>query len=511
MAQSSRTWRRRLLAAGTAMVLGVVVAAPPAQATGGGSGAFQSWLVRKAVTANGVLHHLKELQKISDRNGGNRASGSPGYNKSVDYAEKVLRKAGYRTTRQAFDFQTFLINSPSELDRVSPAPGALEHRIMSYSGSADVTAPASVPIGDQFGCTAAAFGPANVGTIVLVSRGTCPFGDKALAAAAAGASAIVVYNNTTGALAGTLGNTFTANFAAVGVTQALGQELVGQVPGGLTLRVRTDTFRGMATTENLIAESRWGNPNNVVMAGAHLDSVPEGPGINDNGSGSGAILEVAEQMRLLHPKNKVRFALWGAEESNLVGSTYYIANLPQAERDRIALYLNFDMVGSPNYVRFVYDGDNSAFPPGTGSAVGPPGSGAIEALFHDYFESQGLASAETPFSGRSDYGPFIAAGVDIPSGGLFTGAELVKTEAEAAVYGGTAGVAYDVCYHQACDNIRNVSKKAIDEMSDAVAHAVVTYAFDTRSLNAPSNGPASGSTAPAGGGGGLHDDHGYAS
>ncbi|WP_329105453.1 M28 family metallopeptidase [Micromonospora sp. NBC_01699] len=510
MAQSSRTWRR-LLAVGTVLVLGVVVAAPPAQATGG-SGAFRSWQLRKAVTADGVLHHLRELQKIADRNAGNRASGSAGYNRSVDYAEKVFRKAGYRVTRQAFDFQTFLINSPSELERITPTPGDLAHRIMSYSGSVDVTASATVPTGDPLGCAAADFGPVNVGTIVLVSRGTCSFGQKATTAAAAGAAAIVMYNNIPGALAGTLGNTFTADFGAVGVSQALGQELVAQVPAGLTLRIHTDTFRGTATTENIIAESRWGNPNNVVMAGAHLDSVPEGPGINDNGSGSGAVLEVAEQMRRVYPKNKVRFALWGAEESNLVGSTYYIANLPQAERDRIALYLNFDMVGSPNYVRFVYDGDNSAFPPGTGSAAGPPGSGAIEALFHDYFESQGQASAETPFSGRSDYGPFIAAGVDIPSGGLFTGGELIKTEAEAAAYGGTAGVAYDVCYHLACDTINNVSRKAIGEMSDAVAHAVITYAFDTRSLNVPTNGPASGSTAPAGGGGGLHDqEHEYAS
>lgn len=504
MGRTSRTWYHRLLAAGTALVVGVVVAAPPAQATGG-SGAFRSWQLRKAVTANGVLHHLKELQKIADRNAGNRASGSAGYNKSVDYAEKVFRKAGYRVTRQAFDFQTFLINSPSELDRIAPAPGDLEHRIMTYSGSVDVTAAATVPTGDPLGCAVGDYGPANVGTVVVVVRGTCPFGQKATSAAAAGAAAIVIYNNIPGALAGTFGNTFTADFGGVGVSQALGQQLVAQIPAGLTLRVHTDTFRGMATTENIFAESRWGNPNNVVMAGAHLDSVPEGPGINDNGSGSGALLEIAEHMRRVYPKNKVRFALWGAEEANLVGSTYYVANLPQAERDKIALYLNFDMIGSTNYVRFVYDGDNSAFPPGTGSAVGPPGSGAIEALFHDYFASQGLASAETPFSGRSDYGPFIAAGVDIPSGGLFTGAELIKTEAEAAVYGGTAGQAYDPCYHQACDTINNVSRKAIDEMSDAVAHALVTYAFDTRSLTAPTNGPASGTTAPAGGGGGLHD------
>ncbi|WP_422772608.1 M28 family metallopeptidase [Plantactinospora sp. WMMC1484] len=506
MGRTNNRWSRGLLATTLVTALAVVAAPSPAQASSG-LGSLGSWVLRKAVTAKGVQQHLRELQKIADRNNGNRASGAPGYDRSVDYAEKVFRKAGYRVTRQAFDFQTFLINTPSELERVSAPAGDLPHRIMSYSGSADVTAPASVPAGDFQGCNPGDFGPANVGTIVVISRGTCPFGQKASTAAAAGAAAVVIYNNIPGDLSGTLGNAYTLDFAAVGVSQALGQELAGQVADGLTLRVFTDTYRGQATTENIFAESRWGDPRNVVMAGAHLDSVPEGPGINDNGSGSAALLEIAEQMRWFPTKNKVRFALWGAEEANLVGSTYYIANLPEAERDRIALYLNFDMVGSPNYVRFVYDGDNSAFPPGTGSAAGPPGSGAIEKLFHDYFRSQRLASAETPFSGRSDYGPFIAEGVDIPSGGLFTGAELVKTAEEARVYGGTAGVAYDPCYHQACDDIDNISLKAIDEMSDAVAHAVITYAYDTRSLTRPLTGPTGGTTAPAGGGGGLHDDH----
>nr|MDT0663413.1 M28 family peptidase [Micromonospora sp. DSM 115978] len=503
MGTTRRTWGRGLLATTVAVTLAVVAAPPAAQASPGSIG---SWALRHLVTADGVMKHLREFQRIADRNGGNRASGSAGYDVSLDYAEKVFRRAGYRTSRQAFDFQTFLINSPSELARTAPDPaGALPHRIMSYAGSVDTTAPVTQPVGDAQGCAAGDYGPANAGTIVLISRGACTFGQKASAAAEAGAAGAVVYNNTTGDLAGTLGNGFTLDFGVVGVTQSLGQELAAQVPAGLTLKLHTDTFRGQARTENLFAESRWGDPDNVVMAGAHLDSVAEGPGINDNATGSAALLEIADKMRWFPTRNKVRFALWGAEEANLVGSTRYIADLPQAERDKIALYLNFDMVGSPNYVRFVYDGDNSAFPPGTGSAAGPPGSGAIEQLFHDYFAGQRLDSAETPFSGRSDYGPFIAPGVDIPSGGLFTGGEGIKTAEEAAAYGGTAGVAYDACYHRACDTIDNVSRKAVGEMSDAIAHAIITYAWDTRGLTVPSAGPVSGTTRPAGEGGGLHE------
>ncbi|MFD2768254.1 M28 family metallopeptidase [Micromonospora eburnea] len=501
---SRNAWQRGVVATATAVLVGVAAAAPAAHAEPNNN---NSRKLRAAVTADGIIKHLKALQRIADENGGTRVAGSPGYDRSVDYAEGVLRAAGFHVSRQPFQYQTFISHGPGLLQRVSPAPAAdLPNVLMSYSGSGDVTAPASVPTGSAMGCSAADFGPTNVGTIVVISRGDCAFGDKATNAYHAGAAAAIIYNNTTGDLNGTLGDTFALDFVATGVTQALGAQLVSQVASGLTLRVKADTFRGTATAENLIAESDSGDPNNVVMAGAHLDSVSDGAGINDNGSGSGALLEIATQMRKVKPKNKVRFALWAAEESGLIGSEYYVANLSAAERKKIALYLNFDMVASPNYVRFVYDGDNSAFPVGTGSAPGPVGSGAIEQLFHDYFASQGLASRETPFSGRSDYGPFIAEGVDIPSGGLFTGAEGIKTADEAAVFGGTAGAPYDPCYHRACDNINNINKQALEEMSDAIAHAVITYAFDTSSLRAPvrGNGPGAGDS----GGGGLHDhDH----
>ena len=129
------------------------------------------------------------------------------------------------------------------------------------------------------------------------------------------------------------------------------------------------------------------------------------------------------------------------------------------------------MVGSPNFVRFVYDGDGSAF-----GVDGPSGSGRIEYVFVDYFASQGLATEPTEFDGRSDYDAFINAG--IPAGGLFTGAEGIKTAAQAAIYGGTAGVAYDPCYHQACDTIANLSGTALDQMSDAIAHSTLVFAHD---------------------------------
>jgi Zn-dependent M28 family amino/carboxypeptidase len=175
-------------------------------------------------------------------------------------------------------------------------------------------------------------------------------------------------------------------------------------------------------------------------------------------------------------RQQVRFAFWGAEELNLLGSQHYVDNLSDQELQDIVANLNFDMLGSPNYVRFVYDGDGSDTGP-----VGPPGSAQIEDIFNQYFASQGLATEPTAFDGRSDYGPFIAVG--IPSGGLFTGAEGIKTAEEAAVWGGTAGVAYDPCYHQACDTYANNSDDALAANSDAVAYAALTYGMSTNLIN----------------------------
>ncbi|RHW25982.1 hypothetical protein D0Z08_16775 [Nocardioides immobilis] len=187
------------------------------------------------------------------------------------------------------------------------------------------------------------------------------------------------------------------------------------------------------------------------MAGAHLDSVPEGPGINDNGSGSSGLIEVAEQIAKLKLPNKVRFAWWGAEEAGLIGS--------------------------PNYGLFIYDGDGSGF-----GLVGPDGSDEIEALFERYYAELGIPSEPTAFSGRSDYQAFINNG--IPSGGLFTGAEGVKTPAQAAKWGGTAGLAYDPCYHSACDTIDNLDHDALGINADAVAYVVLLYASRREAINA---------------------------
>ncbi|MFK0209900.1 M28 family metallopeptidase [Streptomyces sp. NPDC004290] len=224
---------------------------------------------------------------------------------------------------------------------------------------------------------------------------------------------------------------------------------------GYTTTLQTFTSSG-ATGYNLIADWPGGDPNQVLMAGSHLDSVTAGPGINDNGSGSAATLEtaLAVSRAQLQPTKHLRFGWWGAEELGLVGSKYYVNNLPTAERSKISGYLNFDMIGSPNPGYFVYDDDPT-----------------IEQTFKTYFSGLGIPTEiETEGDGRSDHAPFKNVG--IPVGGLFSGADYTKTSAQAQKWGGTAGQAFDRCYHASCDTTANINDTALDRNADAIAYAI---------------------------------------
>jgi Zn-dependent M28 family amino/carboxypeptidase len=449
----------------------------------------------ECVTLEGVLEHEEALQAIADDNGGNRASGSSGYDDSLAYIEGRMNAAGYTTSRQEFSFNKFTDLGGSIMQQITPNAvtyvygtdfGATPHSVPGDVTAAVTAVDLQLGIGNTStsGCEAADFAGFPAGNIALIQRGTCTFELKGENAALAGASGVLFFNqgNTAapdrnGIPAVTLGNGYTGGIPALNLTYALGVEL--SALSGLTMRLFANVTRVLTTTENLIAESKGGDAGNVIMAGAHLDSVPAGPGINDNGSGSSAILEVAEQIAKVKLPNKVRFAWWGAEEDNLVGSTFYVndlvANDPD-ELDNIAMYLNFDMVGSPNYGLFIYDGDGSGF-----GLVGPDGSDDIEALFERYYAERAIPSEPTAFSGRSDYQAFINN--DIPSGGLFTGAEVLKTAAQAEKWGGTAGIAYDPCYHQACDTIDNLSHEALAINADAIAYVVFLYASGAEVLD----------------------------
>lgn len=511
--------RRRALAAIAAGALATTFAfVTPAYAAPPPSANNNPAKLTNAVTLDGVMNHIEALQEIADENGGNRAAGLPGYEASVDYVMAQLQAAGYQPEKQAFQFDYFEENS--ELIRVSPLPRTFVNgtdflRNTFDSGTPEgtwtgairpidlVINPAGPPNSSSSGCEAADFAGMPAGSVALMQRGTCGFAVKALNAQAAGAGAVVIMNEgqpgRTG-LINMIGDATGLTIPAVFTTFDAGVDLAA-TPGA-TVTVTVEFTADERTAWNVIAETATGNDHNVVMAGAHLDSVQDGPGINDNGSGSAALLETAIQMSKVKPNSTVRFAWWGAEESGLLGSEHYVGELSQGEIDDIALYLNFDMIASPNYMFGIYDGDDSGdtAPPG----FIPEGSAQIEDVFEAFYDSRNLPHQDSEFSGRSDYGPFIAVG--IPAGGLFTGAEVHKSVAEAALYGGVAGAAYDPCYHSFCDNLTgagqpvalydelredynlvgNINTYALDVNADAVATAIITFAYDTKAVNAVS-------------------------
>lgn len=477
----------RILAATTltAALVAAGVAAPAVAGNGNGSGSSSASL-RKAVKAANIVEHLDALQGLSEANGGNRAAGTPGHVASAEYIEQKLQHAGYTTTRQPFSYTKVIVDL-AELSQTAPTVVDYAYTTdfypMDYTASGDVTAVVTAVdvnlAGDRAstsGCESEDFAAFPVGTIALMQRGTCDFATKAANAAAAGASAGIVFNQGNdvpgddrfGVLQGTLGE-LGIPIPMVGTTFALGESLA--TTAGATVRVALQTHDQTVDTFNVLADTKKGRADELVVVGGHLDSVAEGPGINDNGTGTASILETAIQFSKLKikPKNMVRFAFWSGEEDGLQGSNFYVSQLTDQQITDHALNLNFDMVGSPNAVRFVYDGDGDAL-----GTAGPEGSEAIEDIFLNYFASQGLATAPTDFDGRSDYFAFIEAG--IPAGGLFTGAEGIKTADEAAIFGGTAGEPYDPCYHAACDTTDNIDPVVLEQMADAIAHATFTAA-----------------------------------
>ncbi len=530
MSGLSTPWRRArvvaVAAVATALALpaGAAVAAPPQQACDNRNNNTYDKLL-ECVRVEGVREHQLAFQRIADRNGGNRFSGFPGYDASVDYVVETLEDAGYDPEVQAFDYLAFEVVGSSVLQQTAPNATTyvegVDFGAITQTDPGDVTAavtPVDLALGlgntTTSGCEASDFAGFPDGNIALLQRGTCTFEQKAENAAAAGAVGIVIFNQGDTAAADrnnipavTLTANNTSGIPVLGTTYALGATLAGTP--GLRMRVFANTLRRVLPTYNVLAEKAGANDDNVVMAGAHLDSVLAGPGINDNGSGSAAVLETAVKMAKVKTPNTVRFAWWGAEESGLVGSTNYVNGLSQAERDRIALYLNFDMIGSPNYIQMVYDSDQSGF---TAPVPVPPGSIAIEDLFESFYTLRDEPYDDAEFSGRSDYQAFILNG--IPAGGLFTGAEVRKTAEQQAIWGGTTGAQFDPCYHAACDTFGNVNLHALATNADADAIAVLTYAYSTETVNGVPGKKVPGKfTIPApagpegtvGGGGGL--DH----
>jgi Zn-dependent M28 family amino/carboxypeptidase len=396
----------------------------PDRASGGAARPTGDGRVEPAeIRAAGLREHLRALQEIAAANDGNRAAGTPGDEASVEYVEEQLREAGWRVSLEPVPFPYFDERSPPRLDDLAEGD---DFRTLSYSGSGRVEAPAR-RLG--LGCGRGEFRALEEGEVAVVRRGECFFRDKARNAESAGAAALLIVD-------GDSDEPPAATLGAPGIRiPVLAVGAAGGRSLGARVELEVDAVSQRRRTVNVIAETVGGEGDRIVMAGGHLDSVPAGPGINDNGSGTAALLEMADALGGRAPGARIRLAFWGAEELGLIGSRRYVRELEPDERERIAAYLNLDMVGSPEPEHGVY------------SDADP----AIERLLRGLV---GPRAEEENAGGNSDHAPFQREG--IPIGGLFTG----------------AGKPNDPCYHRACDDITNVNMGILVEMTRAAGEAV---------------------------------------
>ncbi|KAM0700447.1 hypothetical protein Q7P35_012168 [Cladosporium inversicolor] len=413
------------------------------------------------------LYKLAELS-FHDYNHPTRVIGSAGHAATLEYIYATIQKLGsyYNISEQSF---------PAYSGNVYESRLVLGDEVIANASAMSLTPPTknNEPVyGDVIlvansGCSASDYPEAVKGNVAFVERGKCGFGDKSTLAGRAGASAAVIYNNEKGALHGTMGTPNDDQIATFGISDEEAKKTLKKLKAGESTDAIAYIDGEVKTihTLNIVAQTAQGDPDNCVMLGAHSDSVPEGPGINDDGSGSLSLLEVATHLTQFDVNNCVRFAWWAAEEEGLVGSDFYAASLSPTENEKVRLFMDYDMMGSPNFAYQIYNATNDA---------SPVGSEELRDLYVEWYKAHNLSYTFIPFDGRSDYDGFIRAG--IPAGGIATGAEGIKTKEEAKQFGGKAGDWYDPCYHQLCDDVGNVNVTAWEVNTRLIAHSVATYA-----------------------------------
>jgi hypothetical protein len=442
--------------------------------------------MRDAIDQPDILADLDQLQRIADANGGNRAAGTKGYDQSAAYVADQLRDAGYDVTLQPVNLPSFTQEAPTVLTVDAPGAPALEdlhdYKAMLFSASGDVTAkvvalgfdPMAQP-GDRngLGCSEGDWATVPAAMIVLVQPGPCRRYDVVLQAQLAGALAVVTSYpewERDEVLRPTLAVPEVIKVPVIAGTRAMGVALAKAAQDGSSVHVATTTSFARVDSMNVIGETPGGDASHVVIAGGHLDSALDGPGMNDNGSGTMTVLEIARELAALAaapppgggPAWKVRVVFFTGEEIALLGSQAYVDGLDTAAKNAIQAYLNFDMLASRNGIRAVYDG---------AATTNETGSEVVARLFAQALGAEGLQWESENIGGAvSDHFWFDQAG--IPIGGLFAGATGVKTPQEATQFGGTVGAPEDDCYHLACDTRSHVDPVLLQQLSRAAAWVV---------------------------------------
>jgi Zn-dependent M28 family amino/carboxypeptidase len=414
---------------------------------------------------------------VSTKADGFRAVGTPGFDAAADLVATELRAAGWAVTEDAFTMPSFVDEGGSMLVVGGQTFGAGDVAPLIFAPGGEVTGPvvaiewgSSAPTGA--GCTAAGYGDLPDGTIVLVPSGGCFRRQQVVAAQDAGAAAFVAGYQTVESgqvLRPTLIEPAGLEIPAVGATRPVGDALAAAAATGGTARLVANATTTPAATRSIIAELTGSEPTSVVMLGAHLDSVIDGPGINDNGSGVAALMEIARALGGTRPRATIRLAFWSGEELGLAGSARYVTGLTSEGRDAIVVYLNADMVASPNGFAGVYD------EPGA-----PSGSTEIRDLVSAAVARAGGAPVGIA-EGGSDHVPFANAGIAI--GGVFSGARDPVLPEQAIAPGTTAGAPPDPCYHLACDDGSDLDLGLARILAAALADVTTQLANDPTPLS----------------------------
>ncbi len=472
-----------------------------------------------------LWNHMTQFQAIADANPGpdgmpSRNSGEPGYKASADYVAALMTAAGYNVTIQSYKFTYFAYTATPTLKEVSPTlhdygvvdewnPGqstGTANAALQPAGG--IIIPPTPTSSSTSGCTMADFAGFVAGNIALIQRGGCNFGVKVLNAKAAGASGVIIFNEGNpgrmGVLAGSLvdaaGNPIVPTIPVAFTSFAIGSSLLTQYQQGaapvMNISIQA-IVNPNADDYNVIAESKGGDKNHVVVVDAHLDAI-YGAGMLDNASGSATILDIALKMKNVNPVNKLRFIWFGGEELGLLGSSFYVNNLSSNELSHIGYDLDADVTATPNYLIGVLDPAAPDLFGRTVTSTFPNRVYKSSTIARDqgiaYFDSVGL-NHELLSPVGTDAFSFNAVG--IPASGLLTGQDCCKSQEEVNLFGGQLGnyegniPSFDGgCVDNPfrwCDNLSNNDPNVLTFMSKAFATMVVQMAFDTKVMSSSNN------------------------
>jgi hypothetical protein len=473
------------------------------------------------ITKADLFNHMQALENIAIANPGpdghpSRNSGEPGYLASAQYVANVMQQAGYNVTLQPYTFLYYAYTAIPTLSEVSPTPTSFVLNTDWTAGQSTGTTTAAIqPAGgiilpptpapsSSSGCTSADFTGFVPGHIALIQRGSCNFGVKIQNAETAGASGVIIFNEGNPGRTGVMGisiidangTPFVPTIPVAFTTFAIGDDLYTDYQTGpapvlsLNIQAIVDPNR---TDWNVIADSKGGDKNHVVVVDAHLDAI-YGEGMLDNASGSVTILDIAQLMKNVNPTNHLRFIWFGGEEIGLLGSQFYVGNLSSTDLSHIGYDLDADVTATPNYTVGVLDPAAGDLFTGTSSSTFPNRVYKASLIARDagvdYFTSIGK---NHEFFSPVGTDAISFNNVGIPASGVLTGQDCCKTQAEVDLFGGFTGnfegnvPSFDGgCVDNAflwCDNLSNNDFDVMTFMTKGFATMVLRMAFDTKVMS----------------------------